>query len=223
MPAVFTLLGKETRIIMKRFRPARAILPEFGMPWIDEPIRLGWRQGGGNDENCGTTPPDEIVADLGEFGRRRCSAPIPRQSSDRHRDSRDTVRNFGTGQHEIAGWVIRVDVHKVFNDRQRKVFGRVGKTHARARPAPAKAISAFTTERPFGIESPEDSIDWRQLRPPYAIRPSTFSTARAPGSVSIKSSGAGPPKARFGRLSHRLAFSSSPIYRFARAMTRASR
>ena len=35
------------------------------------------------------------------------------------------------------------------------------------------------------------------------MRPSTFSTARAPGSVSIRSIGARPPRARFGRLSQR--------------------
>ena len=208
---------------MERLRPLDANLFEFRMPWIDEPIRFGWRQCGGDDKNCGTVVSDEIVADLHQFRRRGRAAPIPRQPRDGNRHSRNRIGNFRTDQHEIRGWIVRVDVHEVFNDRQREVFGRIGKANAGTGPTSSKAISAFTMERFFGIRSPENSVDRRQLRPPYAIRPSTFSTARAPGSVSINSRGDAPPKARFGRLSQRLAFSSSPIYRFARAMRRASR
>src|SRR5688500_374881 len=100
---------------------------------------------------------------------------------------------------------------KVFEDGQRKMFGGVNQSHSRARPAVPKSISTLTIEGISGIGFPEYPVDRGQLRPPYAIRPRTFSTARAPGSVSMRSRGASPPNARFGRLSQRLAFSSSPI------------
>ena len=163
---VRTLLGKETRIVMKWLRPLHTNFFEFGMSWIDEPIRFGRRQCGGNDKHCGTAVSDEIVANLHQFRRRWRTAPIQRQPRYRNRHSRNRVGNFRTDQHEIRGWIVRVDVHKVFNDRQGEVFGRIGKANARTGPASTKTISAFTIERFFGVGSPKDSVDRRQLRPP---------------------------------------------------------
>jgi len=114
-------------------------------------------------------------------------------------------------QDKIFRRVIDTNVHKIFPYGERKVFGRIREADAGVGPTSAEAISAFTIERLSGVGLSQNSGDRRQLRPPYAIRPSTFSTARTPGSVSIQSSGARPPKARFGRLSHCLAFSSSPM------------
>jgi hypothetical protein len=81
----------------------------------------------------------------------------------------------------------------------------------------ALAVKGF-----IGKLSAKDSRDPDQLIPPYAMRPRTCSTSRDPNSVSNASKGTIPPKARLGRLSQRIAISSSPRYCLAKATTRAS-
>jgi hypothetical protein len=61
------------------------------------------------------------------------------------------------------------------------------------------------------------------LKLPCSIRPSTSSTCLVPMSLSMRSNGARFPSARFGRRSHRTAFSSLPKVADAWALTRASR
>jgi hypothetical protein len=196
---------------MEWFRPLRANSLELRMPWIDEPVHFGRCQSRGDDKNCRPLVPDEVVADLRKIRRRRCRTPRPRQSRTRQGHPGNAVGHFSANHHKICRWIVRVDVDKVFENGQRKMLGRVKQAYSRTRPAAPKAVGALTIEGPFGIGLSEYSVNGRQLRPPYAIRPRTFSTARAPGSVSINLRGACPPNARFGRLSHRLAFCSSPI------------
>ena len=186
-------------------------LSEIRMSGVDQPVRLAWRQYRGDDENCGSSALNKVVTDTCEFRRRGCLTPVPWQAADRDRNARDATWYSGTDQHQVRGWVVNVDVHEVLNDCQGEVFGGVSQTDTGTRPASTEAVSTFSAERLPGIGSPKDSEDLGQLTPPYAIRPSTFSTARAPGSVSSASSGARPLKARFGLFNHRLAFWSSPI------------
>src|SRR5664280_1716122 len=99
----------------------------------------------------------------------------------------------------------------VLDDSQRQVLGRVCEPRSRTGPPAAKLVRPLSVERLSRVTFPKNAIDPRQLIPPYAIRPSTFSTARAPSSVSISSRGALPPSARLGRLSQRAALSLSPM------------
>src|SRR5437762_13568477 len=121
-----------------------------------------------------------------------------------NRGPSDIVWNLSGYHHQILRLIFRIDVDEVFDHCQRKMFERIYQTSTRARPASAKMISAFSVQWIFRIKFTQDSVDSSQLTPPYAMRPRTFSTVRAPSSVSINSSGVPPPSARLGLLSHRV-------------------
>ena len=180
------------------------------MTRIHEPVRFGWRESGRHHQNCGTKVPDKAVANCREAWRRWSSPPGCGQLFRRNCSPRHGIRNICRDHHEISRRIVLVDVNEVLDHRERQMLSRVGETNTRTRPAPAKAICTLSVERTFRVRLAENSVNPRQLTPPYAIRPRTFSTLRAPSSVSIRSRGLGPPRARFGRFNHRVAVSSSP-------------
>ena len=185
-------------------------LPKVRMLWVEEPIRFGWRKRGWNNQD--RRPPlwSKAVPDGSEFRRRGHVPPVRRQLLLRRGNAGYAVRYFRRNQHEVLREIFGIKVHEVLNHCQRLPLGRVGQPCPGTRPTPSEAIRALSVQRLPGKRLSEDTINAGQLTPPYAMRPKTFSTLRAPGSVSRAWIGGMPPKARLGRFSQRIAVSSSP-------------
>ena len=180
------------------------------MPGVDQPVRFSRSEGRRHDKDRRPAIADKPITDLGEFRQRRTLTPVWWQQFRGNRNSRDAVWNLSRDRDKVLRRIIRVEMYEIFDDRQREMLGRVRKTCTYGRPATTKSIRALPIERFLRVRLAQDSVDASQLTPPYAMRPSTFSTARAPSSVSINWSGVLLPRARFGRRSQRKAVWSSP-------------
>src|SRR5205814_7156227 len=95
------------------------------------------------------------------------------------------IRNFCDRQNKIGRWIVLIKVDEVFEHGQGLMLGCVGEANTGARPAPAKTVGTFAIEWGARIIPAQHPVHKLQLMPPYAIRPRTFSTCRAPNSVSI--------------------------------------
>ena len=202
---------KEPHVVMKVLRRTNPDASEFRMSRIDQPVRFRRGQDRWNDQHRGLAIRHEGIADGGQLARGRTPPPIGGQPAKDHLLPGDTIRYVRGNHHQVPGRIATIDVHVVLDHGQRQVFGRIRKPRPRTGPAAAKPERSLSVERLLRVKLPKYSIDARQLMPPYAIRPSTFSTARAPGSVSISSRGTLPPSARLGRFSQRAALSLSPM------------
>src|ERR1035437_1131041 len=215
--------AEEPRIVVERLRRLHPDLREFRMERVDQPVRLRRDQRRGEHQDRALTFGDEGVPD---HGKRRRSGNLPPVAGQRlwgQYHPRDAIRDVGGHDHQVLRWVTGLDVDKVLDHGQGEGLCQIGHARAWTGPPASKSIRAFTVERLPRVRFPDDPVNPNQLTPPNAIRPRTFSTARAPSSVSISSSGLLPPSARFGLLSHRAAVSSSPIYCLASATMRARR
>lgn len=215
--------GKEPRVVCKWLRRTDPDSSEIRMVGIQQPVGLRGCQRRRHHQNRIAPPTREAIADRGKPRRRRCLTPGGRQAAWVDMHTRHVVRHVRDRHHQVRWRIVPIEMNKVLDHRQRQMLRRVGETNTWTGPAAAVAVRALAVERSLRVALPEDSIDPGQLTPPKAIRPRTFSTARAPISVSMTASGAWPPSARFGRLSHRVAASRPPSDDFASATIRARR
>src|SRR6266545_4021509 len=183
---------------------------EIGMGGIQQPVGFVGRQRRGHDENRSALSACEAIADRSKLRRGGSLTPGDRQAAGTHTDPRHIVRYIRRRDDKVRRRIVAIEMNEVLDHGQREMLRRVREPDARTRPSTAVAIRALTVERGLRVAFSKNSIEAGQLTPPKAIRPRTFSTARAPSSVSMTASGALPPSARFGRLSHRVAASRSP-------------
>jgi len=72
-------------------------------------------------------------------------------------------------QDKIFGRVIDINVHKIFNDGERKGFGRIREADAGTGPTSVEAISIFTIERLSGVGLSQNSVDRLRLTVQRAV------------------------------------------------------
>jgi hypothetical protein len=113
---------------------------------IQEPVVLVWGQSRGHNEDAMFGFGHEFVSDAGKFSGRRGPPPGRWKIIDGDNLGWQIVGKFSGDQNQIGRRVARVEMNKIFKHGQGLVFGGVGETSSRARPAPTVKISTFTIQ-----------------------------------------------------------------------------
>jgi hypothetical protein len=131
----------------------------------------------------------KLIPESGEHGWSGSIAPVLRKRGQRNAVATRRVGHIGRSQQQVFRRIAGIEMNEIFQHGERRVLRGVAEPRATARPRSAVAVRALTVERRVGIGFAQNAIEASQLIPPKAMRPSTFSTWRAPSSVSMASSG----------------------------------
>src|SRR5580704_3207720 len=107
------------------------------MLWIEQPVVFARSQGGRHNQDATPCRLHKFISDPREFRWCRRAAPGRWELVRVDVLFGEVFRDLGSNQDQIWWGVIGVEVNEVFQHGQGLMFGSVGKTSSRARPAPA--------------------------------------------------------------------------------------
>src|SRR5579872_592868 len=113
---------------------------------IDEPVALACNQRRRYDQYALAACPNEFIPQSGKFGGGRSLPPICRQLTDFNSLPRQIIWNIGRRQHQVGRRIASFKMYKIFEHRQRLMFGGIAESGAGTGPAPSILIGTFAVE-----------------------------------------------------------------------------
>lgn len=160
------MCAEHVRVVSERLGLRKTNPRKIWVRRVKEPVVFVWRQSRGHDENGSLALAHEFLTDAGEFGGSGRGAPAGREIVWAEVNAREMIGNLGGDEDDIGRSVVGVEVHKVFEHRQRLVLGGVGEASAWAGPAAAIPIRSFAIEGVAREGLAQHAINERQLIPP---------------------------------------------------------
>jgi len=114
---------------------------------IDEPIVVGRRQNGRNDQYRCFRVQDKLIPDAADLRWSRVMGPVRRKIPGPYGNAANAVRNLSLCQHQVVRQTIRVKMSQVFEHGEREAFRRIDNAGTGVRPTATETKTSLPVKR----------------------------------------------------------------------------